>query len=93
MAGERRLNDLYCSDGPQASCEYFGENMHGLEAYGQTFHRSFGKGSSSAVMIVRCKVDVQTDTGIVFPSAVCTEACSKSALTLLHNMSAVNKLQ
>ena len=37
-----------------------------------TFHRSFGNGRSSAVWIVLLSVLVQTDTGIVPPSSVCT---------------------
>ena len=35
-----------------------------------TFHRSFGKGTDSAVWMVRRSVLVHTDTGIVDPSDV-----------------------
>ena len=38
----------------------------------RTFQRSFGKGSSSAVWMVRLSVLVHTDTGMVPPSSVCT---------------------
>lgn len=37
----------------------------------RTFQRSLGKGSCSAVWMVRCRVDVHTDTGIVLPCDVC----------------------
>lgn len=39
-----------------------------------TFHLSFGKGSSSAVWMVRLRVLVHTDTGMVAPSKVCTHS-------------------
>ena len=38
-----------------------------------TFQRSLGKGKCSAVWMVRLSVDVQTDTGIVWPSLVCSQ--------------------
>ena len=46
-----------------------------------TFHRSLGKGRCSAVWMVRLSVDVQTDTGIVWPSLVCSQSlvCSVHA--------------
>ncbi len=38
---------------------------------GDTFQRSLGKGRCSAVWMVRLRVDVHTDTGMVCPSLVC----------------------
>ena len=49
-----------------------------------TFHRSLGKGKCSAVWMVRLRVDVQTDTGIVWPSLVCSQhvVCSMHAASV-----------
>jgi hypothetical protein len=49
-----------------------GQQEQSYKATVLTFHRSFGKGTDSAVWMVRRSVLVHTDTGIVEPSDVCS---------------------
>ena len=63
----RAANSAGCS---ASICAYVHPSNAPAWISSKTFHRSFGKGSSSAVWMVRTSVDVQTDTGMVPPSLV-----------------------